>query len=123
MGLFNVEVSVANHEGSDRRIAIDALVDTGAFLSALPASTLHELDVTPHRRQTLRFADGSTRRMELGLVWMQVDDKETITQVIFNEEGTQPLLGALALEELMLVVDPSEKRLVPMEAIEHWYRS
>ena len=42
---------------------------------------------------------------------------------MFNEEGAQPLLGVLVLEELMLVVDPSGKQLVPMEAIEHWYRS
>lgn len=117
MGLFNVEVSVANHDWSERRIAIDALVDTGAFLSAIPASVLHELSVSPRRQQTVRFADGSIRRMDLGLVWMQIDDRETVTQVMFNEEGTQPLLGALTLEELFLVVDPVEQKLAPMSAI------
>ncbi|MCY4580232.1 MAG: aspartyl protease family protein [Chloroflexi bacterium] len=117
MGLFNVEIDVANQEHKERHITIDALVDTGAFLSAVPASLLHELDVTPTRRQTVRFADGSTRRMELGLVWMQIDGRETVTQVMFNEEGTQPLLGALTLEELFLVVDPVEQKLAPMGAI------
>ena len=117
MGLFNVEVDVANHEHRERHIAIDALVDTGAFLSAIPASVLHELGVRPWRRQTVRFADGSTRRMDLGLVWMEIDERETVTQVIFNEEGTQPLLGALTLEELFFVVDPVEQKLAPMGAI------
>ena len=117
MGLFNVEIIVANHEHSERRVSMEALVDTGAFLSAVPASVLHELDVTPVRRQTVRFADGSTRRMELGLVRMQIDDRETVTQVMFNEEGTQPLLGALTLEELFMIVDPVEQKLAPMGAI------
>lgn len=117
MGLFNVEVSVANHEHGERRISVDAFVDTGAFLSAIPASVLHKLGVSPRRKQTVRFADGSTRHMDLGLVWMQIDDRETVTQVLFNEEGTQPLLGALTLEELFLVVDPVEQKLAPMGAI------
>ena len=117
MGLFNVEISVANSELRERRISVDALVDTGAFLSAIPASVLHELGVSPTRRQTVRFADGSARRMELGLVWIQIDGLETVTQVLFNEEGTQPLLGALTLEELFLIVDPVEQKLAPMGAI------
>ena len=117
MGLFNVEVIVANHEVKGRHISVDALVDTGAFLSAVPASVLHELGVSPTRRQTVRFADGSARRMELGLVWMQIDARETVTQVMFNEEGTQPLLGALTLEELFLIVDPVDQKLAPMGAI------
>lgn len=117
MGLFNVEMDVANQERRERRISIDALVDTGAFLSAIPASVLHELDVAPIRHQTVRFADGSTRRMELGLIWVQIDGRETVTQVMFNEEGTQPLLGALTLEELFLIVDPVEQKLAPMGAI------
>ena len=36
-----------------------------------------------------------------------------MTHVIFNEEFTNPLLGSLALETLLLVVDPPGERLVP----------
>ena len=34
--------------------------------------------------------------------------------VMFNEEGTEPLLGAVALEEALLGIDPVGKRLVLM---------
>ena len=123
MGLFNVEISIANQQQPERRISLDALVDTGAYFCAVPASVLHELGVSPLRQRPIRLADGSIRRVDLAEARVGINGDEVTTQVMFNEEGTQPLLGALVLEELMLVVDPSEKRLVPMEAIEHWYRS
>ena len=123
MGLFNVAVSIANQRQPERRISLDALVDTGAYFCAVPASVLHELGVSPLRQRPVRLADGSIRRVDVAEARVGINGDEVTTQVMFNEEGTQPLLGALVLEELMLVVDPSAKQLVPMEAIEHWYRS
>ena len=123
MGLFNVEVTIQNYQQPERQISLDALVDTGAFMSAFPASVLSELGVSPISRRRIRLADGSVRSVDLGQVNLAINGREVITQVMFNEEGAQPLLGVLVLEELMLVVDPSGKQLVPMEAIEHWYRS
>ena len=35
-----------------------------------------------------------------------------MTQIIYNEEYTDPLLGSLALETLLYVVDPAGERLV-----------
>ena len=37
-----------------------------------------------------------------------------MTYIAFNEETSTPLLGALALEELWLAVDPQEGRLLPL---------
>jgi len=37
--------------------------------------------------------------------------------LLFNDEGTQPLLGALALEGVFLGVDPDAKRLIPVEGL------
>ena len=55
--------------------------------------------------------------MEVGQTWIRVEDKEVVTLVLFNDEGTQPLLGALALEGVFLGVDPLAKRLVPVEGL------
>ena len=40
-----------------------------------------------------------------------------MTHIIFNEEYTSPLLGSLALEELLLAADPSGKKLIPLTHI------
>lgn len=116
MGTFKIEVNISNQE-RERWTSIDAMVDAGAFLSSAPASVLRELGVTPLKRQGFHFADGSSKPMDVGEVRIRIDGREATTQVVFNDEGTQPLLGALALEELFLIVDPIGRRLLPMDDI------
>ena len=116
MGTFNIEINLGNQE-CERWTPIQAMIDTGAFLSSAPASILRDLGISPIRRQGFRFADGSTKQMEVGEVRIRIDGREATTQVVFNDEDTHPLLGTLALEELFLVVDPIARRLVPMDDI------
>ena len=116
MGTFNVKINIGNKE-SAQWTSINAMVDTGAFLTSTPSSVLHDLGVSPFRRQGFILADGTSKRMDVGEVLIRIDGREATTQVVFNDEDTQPLLGALALEELFLVVDPISRRLVPMDDI------
>ena len=55
--------------------------------------------------------------MPVGYTWVRFAGKELMTQVIFNAEGTWPLLGALALEAAYIAVDPVGKRLVPIDGL------
>ena len=36
----------------------------------------------------------------------------------FGEDGEQNLLGAMALEDAMLAVDPRSRRMIPVDALE-----
>ncbi len=101
----------------ERWVDLEALVDTGASVTAVPSSVLRELGIAPLFKQSFRFAQGDVREMDVGQTWVRVEDKEVVTLVLFNDEGTQPLLGALALEGLFLGVDPLAKRLVPVEGL------
>ena len=55
--------------------------------------------------------------MEIGRTWVRFEGREVMTLVVFNDEGTPPLLGALALEEAFLGIDPVGQRLVPVEGL------
>ena len=101
----------------DRWTSTDALVDTGASISSAPASVLHDLGVPSLVKQNFRFGQGEVRSMDVGQTWIRVEDKDVITLVLFNEEDTQPLLGALALEGVFVGVDPVGKRLLPVEGL------
>ncbi|MCH8063775.1 MAG: hypothetical protein IH861_14870 [Chloroflexi bacterium] len=109
-------ISIGNSQ-RERWLDIDALVDTGASITAVPGSILRELGITPLFKQSFRFAQGDLRDMEVGQAWVRVEDKEVVTLLLFNDEGTQPLLGALALEGVFLGVDPHAKRLIPVEGL------
>ena len=116
MGTFSVEIGIGSRD-RDEWVTLDALVDTGAFVTSAPASLLRGLGVEPIRTQDFELADGGTREMEVGQTWVRVGDREVITLVLFNDEGSMPLLGALTLEGAFLGVDPVHKRLVPIRAV------
>ena len=115
MGTFSAPISIGSPDG-ERWTQVDALVDTGASIASAPASVLRGLGVEPLRKERFTFAQGETREMDVGQTWVRVGDREviTITLALFNEDGTEPLLGALALEGVFMGVDPVGKRLVPV---------
>lgn len=116
MGTFSVEVEIGGQDRQSWR-KMEALVDTGASITAAPASTLEELGVEPALTQLFQFAQGETRVMEIGYAWVRFEAREVLTQVLFNDEGTLPLLGAMALEGAYMGVDPVGKRLMPVPGL------
>ena len=116
MGTFSVPISIGDPQG-ENWIEFDALVDTGASVTSVPGSILRELGVTPVSSQQFRFAQGEQRRMDMGRTWISVEGREEVTLVVFNDEGTLPLLGVLTLEALFLGVDPVAQRLIPVEGL------
>ncbi len=116
MDTFSVQIAIGDHE-RQRWTTLDALVDTGASITSVPASVLRELGVRPVAQERFRFAQRETRLMDVGQTWVRVEDRERITLVLFNEEGTVPLLGALALETAFMAVDPVAQKLVPADGL------
>ena len=116
MGTFRVQINIGDTQG-ERWTSLDALVDTGASVVSAPTSVLRDLNIAPIVRQTFRSAHGDVREMELGRTWVRFEGREAMTLVVFNDEGSTPLLGALALEEAFLGVDPVGQRLVPVEGL------
>ena len=116
MGTFYMAIELGDEQGANWR-TLDALVDIGASTTSVPASVLRGLDVRPVSTERFRFAQGEVRELPVGYTWVRFAGKELMTQVIFNEEGTSPLLGALALEAAYMAVGPEGQRLIPVEGL------
>ena len=116
MGTFSVEISIGD-SARERWVTLDALVDTGSTMTSAPASLLRDLGVEPESREFFEFAQGEVRALETGYTWVRVANKEVLTQVMFNDEGTAPLLGAVALENALLGIDPVTPRLIPVRGL------
>ncbi len=91
-----------------------AVVDTRAFLSSVPGPVLRQLDVPPRTRDNFRLADGLVKSVDIGYTWLRLNGIAGMTYVAFNNEASNPLFGALALEELWLEADPQEGKLIPL---------
>ncbi len=116
MGLFNQRMEVAASEGGTFR-AVEALVDTGAIYTWLPASILQEMGVRPRFRRPFITADGRQIERDMATVYVRINGREHATPCIFGDEGSQPLLGVVTLEELGLGVDPVNRRLVEVPGL------
>ena len=116
MGTFKVEIEIGDPQG-ERWETIEALVDTGSSYSVLPRRLLRRLNVEPHTKSRFRLADERVLEREVGQTWMRIDGKSVITLVVFGEDESTPVLGAYALEGLLLAADPVGRRLVPVEGL------
>lgn len=116
MGTFRVEMEIGDPEGQ-RYERVDALVDSEATYSTLPASFLTSLGVTSH--DTRRFVTADGRRIEgrFGRTWVRLEGAEDIVPVIFGDDDALPLLGAVTLEIFGLGIDPVNSRLIPVDGL------
>ena len=110
MGLFKVTVGVAN-PAEAQFTSVEAVVDTGAVYSVLPAALLETLGVSPTETQEFTLGDRSIKTWGVGEARFRIDDRERTTPVIFGEEGVF-LLGAVTLEAFALIPDTTHKKLV-----------
>ena len=94
------------------------LVNTGATFTKAPRDLLERLGVPVESTYTAELADGSRVERTRGRTVIRLEGKEFPTPVTFGEAGEQNLLGAMALEDAMLAVDPHSRRLIPVDALE-----
>ncbi len=116
MGTFRVTIEVGDPQGQ-RWQPVEALVDTGATYTWLPASLLRSLGVTPSLRFPFILADGRRIEREMAETKVRIDGQERTTLVVFGDEGTEALLGAYTLEGFGLAPDPLNRRLVPVPGL------
>ena len=114
MSAFRHTIEVGDLTGS-RFQSMDAIVDTGATFTVVPANILSELGVVPNRRVRFRLADGSRLDRDVGETMVRVLDYQAIRLVAFGSNDAPALLGADTLEGLLLTVDPVRERLVPTD--------
>ena len=113
MGLFEVEVAIANTAAPAQTTRVALLVDIGSTLSWVPRTVLESLGVTPTSRLVFELADGRQVERDAGGVLMSLDGRSLPIPVAFGEAGEAAVLGATALEALGFVVDPVAMKLFP----------
>ena len=111
MGIFYARVGVSDGNGGATEW-VNALVDTGATYSVLPASLLRDrVGVSPETHLVFTFANGDQERLPVGQASFKYGDTEATSRVVFGSDG-QYLLGATTLQMLGLIADTTEHRLL-----------
>ena len=111
MGTFNWPIQSDND--GQKSLEIEAMADTGASYTIVPASLLKDLGVAPIDKISPVLADGRPFECDIGRAMATINGRTEATLVVFGADDASALLGAYTLEGLRLAVDPVHGRLVP----------
>ena len=98
-----------------RTVEADALVDSGAVRSCVPAPLVERLGLLPFESSLVEYADG--RKEPVGLVdglRFELMNRRSGDEALVL--GDEVLIGQTLLEKMDLMVDCRERRLVPNPA-------
>ena len=100
--------------GEVRKVTIDALVDTGATLMLLPQEIVELLGLKVSRKVIVSYADNRKDERDVaGVAIIKIGDRLTNANCIVGPPNSEPLIGQVILEELDLIVDLKEQKLIP----------
>ncbi len=119
MGMFKKKVKVSNSKNPEQFFEEDFWVDTGALYSFVPEDYLERIGIEPSATRRLILADGRQDSRLLGFCDFKIEGLEggIPCPVIFAPKDSLFLLGATALENFGVDVDPIQKKLKPILAI------
>jgi clan AA aspartic protease len=116
VGLTHVTVKISDLAKKATPFEAEFLVDTGAIDCMAPAERLHAAGIEPEGRAVYELANGQPIEYAYGFARVSFLGEETVTQIIFGPPNTEPILGAVALENAGVVVDPLTKTLKRLHA-------
>ena len=93
---------------------VDAWVDTGASYTLVPQAIMENLGHSPTHIRPFRLANGDVVELGLCQVPLRIGREISMVSCVFGDDQSEPLLGATALEEFGLGVDPLNHTLVPV---------
>ena len=95
-----------------RKMTIEALVDTGAMIMAIPEDVATALGLPLIDVRTVALADGTNRRVpKVGGMRIEILGRQMTCDALVIPTGTTPLIGQIPLEGLDLIVDPGTREV------------
>lgn len=116
VGTFRATIDIGDPTGR-RWEAVDALVDTGASYTWVPANVLVRLGVRPQFRREFVTADGRVIERDMAVTMTRWDGQALPSLIVFGDDGSLPLLGAYTLEGFALAPDPVNRKLVRVRGL------
>ena len=128
MGRFSVDVELANYSDlnlaraghlpfeSVRRVKIRGVIDTGATRLVLPAAVAKQLGLPHAGKINARYADGrkAVRNLVDG-VHLEMLGRSSVFKAAVEPKRESALIGAIVMEDLDFLVDPTMQRLFPRD--------
>jgi len=126
MGEVKVEVELENaadrelvlrgylKEEERRSFKVPVLVDSGAVMLVLPQDQVEALGLREVGKAIVTYADERKEERPLaGIVTVRVGNRVASVNCVVGPPNSEPLLGQVVLEMMDLLVDCTQRKLVP----------
>jgi len=111
VGLTYVKIKASNLMKPDRKMEFELLVDAGSILTWMPNKVLHSLGVEPRGIRQFKTIDGKLIKRETGVIVVEYDGLDAVSEVVFAEETDGSVMGVTTLESLGFRVNPITGKL------------
>lgn len=112
MGYVHAHLTLANARNPRvRSIEAEALVDSAAWLMCIPREMADELELEEVERRSATLADGRTVTVPyVGPLLVHFEDRQAFVGALVM--GDEVLLGAVAMEDMNVSINPRAKKLI-----------
>ena len=111
MGITCADIRLANDARDDlEELDVSAVVDTGALHLCIPRHVAMQPQLKTGKRREVQTADGKSHLVDyVSPVRISMLNRECVTGALVF--GNQVLLGAIPMEDMDLIVEPSRCRV------------
>ena len=112
MGLANVRLILSNPRYPELKpLEVDALVDSGANWTCIPDHVCVQLRLDEFQKREIMTADGAKHSCAyVGPLMLQFENRISLSGAMVL--GNQVLLGAIAMEDMDVVIVPKDRKLI-----------
>ena len=111
MGLIYTNITLSNPIDSNlKSMEVKCLVDTGSNFLCIPEHVALQLNLKTHDTREVIIADGSTKKCNyVGPIKIIFENRMCLVGALVL--GEQVLLGAIPIEDMDLVIHPSQLKI------------
>ena len=96
-----------------KRISLNILVDTGAYNLCINESIQQQLDLPFIEKRKAQLANGHIEEYNIvGPIVLKFKNRQTVCNAMVLQGDSQPLLGAIPLEDLDVVILPLRQEMI-----------
>ena len=115
MNGFDVELARRHMIGEDeiKYMPLNILVDTGSIMLAINENIQEQLQLPIVEKRKVELANGSIEEYDVvSQVELRFKNRRTICNAIVLPGGSEPLLGAIPLEDMDVLIHPARQELI-----------
>lgn len=100
-------------EDQVRRMIVNALVDSSAYMLAINENLRHQLGLLSLDQQIAELADGSKIKLDIVRpVDVRFKNRATTCRAMVLPGDSEILLGSIPMEDMDLLIDPKHQQLI-----------